>query len=322
MSRVFLGVDIGSTTSHALLVDEAGQILAFTEAGPGNHEVVGYEGLQSVLKQLVSDTLLTAGIGLEKIQAAGFGISGYDWPSERGPTIKAIQALDLECPIKLVNDTLLGLLAGTKKGWGIAILAGSGENCWGRDPDGNVGRMTGLGPGMGEYGGGSTIAAKAIQAVSADWSQRGPATSLTTVLLDATGADDINDLIEGLSLDRYQIGPELVPRIFQAAEQGDTVAQQIVLWAADNLASLVRGVINQLDFQDIEFEIVEMGGVFNAGKILTEPFHNAVLEKAPGASFLPLKVPPVVGAILLAAEKAEMDRNQLRTQLISNWEYI
>jgi N-acetylglucosamine kinase-like BadF-type ATPase len=313
--KIFLGADIGSSTSRALLVDEGGNILASSEAGPGNHEVVGYDGLHNVLHQITSEVLHSAGVSKDKIHRVGFGVSGYDWPSELTPTMNVIHTLGLSAPIELVNDTILGLIAGTAKGWGIAILAGSGENCWGIDPQGKIGRMTGQGGRMGEYGGGSTIAAKAIQAVSAEWSQRGPSTSLTQILIEETGAQDLDTLIEGLCENRYQVGSEITPRIIQTAKDGDVVAQEMIQWAAEGLASLVIGVVHQLGFQRTTFDLVEMGGVFEAGNILTDPFHAAVLEHAPGAQFVSLDVPPVVGAVLLAAEGVDIDQSRLRAQL-------
>jgi N-acetylglucosamine kinase-like BadF-type ATPase len=315
MNKIFLGIDIGSTSSHALLTDEVGHILASSEAGPGNHEVVGYDGLQTVLKQLTSDVLVSADVEKEKVYAAGFGVSGYDWASEGVPTMEAIQTLGLSAQIELVNDTLLGLIAGSEQGWGIAVVAGSGENCWGRDLQGRIGRMTGRGSLMGEFGGAYAIASKAIEVVSAEWSQRAPATFLTQVLLEVTGAQDSDDLIEGLCEERYHIGAEITPRVFQAAEDRDSIAQGIIEWAAEELASLAIGVVHQLEFQHKMFDLVEMGGVFKAGKLLTNPFHAAVLEEAPGARFVTLKVPPVIGAILLAAENTDVDQSHLRVQL-------
>ena len=90
MKKIFLGVDIGSSTSHGLLADEEGRILGFSEGGPGNHEVVGYDGLYEVLSQITNEVLQSAGVGMEEIQGSGFGVSGYDWPSERSPTLEVI----------------------------------------------------------------------------------------------------------------------------------------------------------------------------------------------------------------------------------------
>jgi N-acetylglucosamine kinase-like BadF-type ATPase len=320
MTQIFLGVDVGSTSSRAILVDGGGNILGFGEGGPGNHEVVGYAGLQRVLNVITEDALQSAGILKSDITAAGFGVSGYDWPSERSPTLESIQTLGLSVPIELVNDTLLGLLAGAEEGWGIAVVAGSGENCWGRDLQGRIGRMCGSGPFAGEYGGASTIASKVIQSIAAEWTRRGPATSLTQLFIERTGAGDIEDLLEGLTLDRYQIDAESTPLIFEAAKGGDTVALEIIHWAAEQLASLVIGVVRQLDFQDVAFDVIEMGGVFKGGSLLRDPFHQFVREFAPGVSFVPLSVPPVVGAVLLAMEETEVDRRAAREVLIAQAE--
>jgi N-acetylglucosamine kinase-like BadF-type ATPase len=320
MSKYFLGVDIGSSKSHAIIADEMGNIHGFGEGGPGNHEVVGYVGLQDTLKVVTEAALHAAGIPREHIIGAGFGVSGYDWPSERTPTMKAIQALGLSAHIALVNDTLLGLIAGAQDGWGIAVVAGSGENCWGRDSQGKIGRMTGHGSTMGEYGGASTIVEKTIHVVSEEWSQRGSPTYLTQILIEETGARDIEDLIEGLTQARYQVGAEIAPRIFRAAEEGDTVALEVALWAGEQLGSMVNGVVRQLNFQDETFDVVEMGGVFNAGKLLTNPLHASVLKLAPGARFVPLKVAPVVGATLLAMEHTEVDQRAAREALIAQTE--
>ena len=317
MMKTFLGVDIGSSKSHAIIADEYGNVLGFGEGGPGNHEVVGYAGLQHTLKVVTEKALQSSGVAREQITGGGFGVSGYDWPSERTPTMSAIQTLRLSAHLELVNDTLLGLIAGAEQGWGIAVVAGSGENCWGKDAQGRIGRMTGSGALMGEYGGASTLAAKTIHVVAAEWTQRGLATSLTQILLEETGARDIEDLIEGLVLDRYRVNAEIAPHIFRAAEEADSVALEVVRWAGEQLGSMVNGVVRQLNFQNETFDVVEMGGVFNAGKLLTDPLHATVLKVAPGARFVPLKVPPVVGAALLAMEHAEVDLRATREALIA-----
>jgi N-acetylglucosamine kinase-like BadF-type ATPase len=320
MSEYFLGVDIGSTKSQAIITDDLGKIHGFGKGGPGNHEVVGYAGFQDTLKSVTDQALHSSGITREHIIGAGFGVSGYDWPSEHTPTMAVIQTLGLSAHLELVNDTLLGLTAGAEQGWGIAVVAGSGENCWGRDAQGRIGRMTGHGSRMGEYGGASTIVEKTIQVVSKAWSQRGPPTSLTQVLLEATGVLNIDDLIEGLAQNLYQVGSDITPRVFGAAEEGDAVALEIARWAGEQLGSMVIGVARQLKFHDEVFDVVEMGGVFNAGKLLTDPFHDTVLKEAPGARFVPLKAPPVIGAALLAMEHTEVDQRSTREALLAQTE--
>jgi N-acetylglucosamine kinase-like BadF-type ATPase len=315
MTQIFMGVDIGSSTSHAILIDERGSLLGNGAAGPGNHEVVGYDGLRDTLQDVTQEVLRDAGVVKEQISGAGFGVSGYDWPSERVPTMNAVRTLELSAHLEVVNDTLLGLIAGAEEGWGIAVVAGSGENCWGRDTQGKIGRMTGNGPLMGEYGGASTLVMKAIQAVSAEWAHRGPPTALTKVFLELTGASDIADLLEGLALEHYRVDISAAPRIFHAAADGDLVAHEVIHWAGEQLGLLANGVIRQLNFQNTAFDVVEVGGLFKGGSLLTDPLHATVHELAPDARFVPLKVPPVVGAALLAMEHTDLDPRAARLAL-------
>ncbi|MCJ7824021.1 MAG: hypothetical protein MUP44_03915, partial [Anaerolineales bacterium] len=82
MTKIFLGVDIGSSHSHAILTDEYGRVLGSAVAGPGNHEIVGYDGLQDTLRNVTEKAIRNASVAKEHIVGAGFGVSGYDWPSE------------------------------------------------------------------------------------------------------------------------------------------------------------------------------------------------------------------------------------------------
>jgi hypothetical protein len=54
----------------------------------------------------------------------------------------------------------------------------------------------------------------------------------------------------------------------------------------------------------LEFEVVCIGSMFNGGALLMEPLKTGVKQVAPRAQFVRLNVPPVVGGVLLAMEKA------------------
>jgi len=50
-----------------------------------------------------------------------------------------------------------------------------------------------------EYAGGYDIVARAMQAVAFEWLKRGPATALTQVFLEHTGAAGLDDLVEAFT---------------------------------------------------------------------------------------------------------------------------
>jgi N-acetylglucosamine kinase-like BadF-type ATPase len=317
MGDYLLGVDVGGTKTHALLADGAGQVLGFGSSGPGNYEVVGWDGLRRALAGAVGGALDAAGLSRTDVAAAGFGVAGYDWPGERAPTQAAIDALGLAAPYGLVNDAVIALLAGAEAGWGVALVAGTSNNCRGRDRQGREGRVTGCGPALGEYGGGTEVVARAVQDVARAWTRRGPATALTPVLVGRAGARDAADLLEGLVLGRYHLSAADAPAVLETAAAGDPVAQEIARWAGRELASLAGGVIRQLGFETLAFDLVLAGSLYDGSPLLVEALQAGVWAVAPGARPVRLSGPPVVGGVLLAAEKAGLDRPPLRRRLLA-----
>lgn len=312
----FLGIDIGATKSHALISDETGRAIGFGEAGPGNHEVVGWDGLETVLIEITNQAIKQSGISRSDITGAGFGIAGYDWPFQRQPHLDVIATLDLGCPFEVVNDAVLGILAGTSQGWGISIISGTGENCWGVDLQRNFGHMTGNSVLMGEYGGAGSIVYRAIRDIAKEWGKRGPKTQLTQVFIERAGAASLDDLLEGIVLGRYNLHAGDAPLVFQVADSGDKVAINVIRWAASELADMVKGVIRQLQFEEKSFEIVMIGSTFKGGALLVEPMKSAILQVAPRADFIRLTAPPVIGAVLLGMEQIMTFDHDIRTLLV------
>jgi N-acetylglucosamine kinase-like BadF-type ATPase len=314
--RYFLGIDIGGTKSHALIADETGRVVGFGEAGPGNHEVVGYDGLRKTLQTITSQALQMADISKAQVSGAGFGVAGYDWPSELPPTLEAISALSLTCPIEVVNDTVIGLVAGAEEGWGVALVAGTSNNCWGWDEHHHIGRVIGGGMQFGEHAGSLELVYQAIIAIAREWTLRGPATALTPAFVEEFGARDAAHLLENIQLENYHPGPWLAPLVFEVAEAGDAVALEIIRWAGEELADLARGVIRQLKFQQRVFDVVMVGSMFNGGPLLLEPMKSGILTEAPAARFVRLTVPPVVGAALLGMQQDGLSIRRLRPRVV------
>src|SRR5205823_4136157 len=151
MTSYFLGIDIGATKTDALIADDTGRALGLVRVGPGNHQTVGYDGMASTLRDAIVQVLSMAAVPIDRIEGAGFGIAGYDWPSQRPRMLETIhQTIELNVPLAISNDAVLGLLSGTDAGWGVALVAGTSNNCRGRDRQGREGRVTGDGSQFGE----------------------------------------------------------------------------------------------------------------------------------------------------------------------------
>jgi N-acetylglucosamine kinase-like BadF-type ATPase len=317
MTNFFLGVDTGSTKSHALLTDENGRILGFGEAGPGNWEGVGWDGARHTIGHIMNQALSAAGIEPAQLTAAGFGLAGYDWPEDRRPHQELIRSLGVTAPFELVNDAFIGLLAGSSSGWGVAVAAGTSCNCYGRNAQGQIGRVTGASR-FGEYAGSGELVWRALQAVAYSWSQRGPATRLGRAFLNATGAEDVTDLLAGLVRERYHLSAESAPLVFAVAAEGDEVALDLLRWAGRELGGLAVAVVRQLDLTEETFEIVLSGSFYNGSDLIRETMAETVHASAPCARLVRLQAPPVVGGVLLAMEHVGLSTRVVRPALISH----
>ncbi len=316
MAGYYLGVDIGGTKSHALISDNKGNALGFGQFGAGNHEEVGYEGLRVTLRTVTDKALDMAGLAKDQVTAAGFGVAGYDWPSERQPTLDTIHTIGLSCPVEAVNDTIIGLLAGASQGWGVAVVAGTGTNAWGWDEQHHIGRVTGVG--YGEHGGAGNLIQRAMVAIAYEWTRRGPKTMLTPEFLRMTGASDIPSLIEGLEMGAYYLSGDYAPVVYQVASQGDPVAQSIIQWAGNELGQTAVAVIRQLGIEQCEFEVVLVGSLYEMGEMLISPMRQVINLEAPKARLVRLSAPPVVGGVLLAMQQVGIDPSPVRAALVNS----
>lgn len=305
--RYYLGADLGATKTHTLIVDESGRALGFGESGPANHETVGYEGMFQSMKSGMEQALYAARLKKEDITGAGFGVAGYDWSSEYEATASVIDRLDLQAPYKFVNDSVPGLVAGSEEGWGVVVVSGTGSNCRGWDREHKrEGRVTGHGVLMGEGAGGTELMHRCMQILGYSWTKRLPKTTLADALIAHAGAKDLEDLMRGYTTYEYHVGADAARLVFQVAAEGDEVARELVRWAGVELGEMANAVIRQLEFENLAFDVVMTGSMFESGAMLIDPMRETIQRVAPKARLVRLSVPPVIGAVMLGMEAAAL----------------
>ena len=305
--RYYLGADLGATKTHTLIANETGRAVGFGESGPANHETVGYDGMFQSMHSGLEEALRAAGLNKEDIAGAGFGVAGYDWPSEAEATARVIDQLGLRAPYTFVNDAVPGLIAGSDEGWGVVVVSGTGSNCRGWDREHKrEGRVTGHGVLMGEGAGGSELMYRCMQIVGYSWTKRLPKTALADEIIAHVGAKDLEDLMRGYTTYEYQVGAAAARIVFRVAEEGDQLARDLICWAGTELGEMANAVIRQLEFENLAFDVVMTGSMFEGGSMLIEPMRATIHKLAPGARLVRLRVPPVIGAVMLGMEAGAM----------------
>ena len=137
-----------------------------------------------------------------------------------------MEALELPAPARIVNDTLVGLLAGRRGGWGIGLAAGTHCNCRGWDRERAEGRVVGFR--MGEAAGAKALVDQAVYAVARN-THAGARRRVSPRPSSApAGARDVDDLLEGLTAGRYALTAAAALIVFAEAERGDPVARELI----------------------------------------------------------------------------------------------
>jgi hypothetical protein len=65
---------------------------------------------------------------------------------------------------------------------------------------------------------------------------------------------------------------------------------------------MVNAVIRQLEFENLYFDVVMTGSMFEGGEMLISPMRETIQKLAPNARLVRLNAPPVLGAVMLGME--------------------
>lgn len=305
--RVFLGVDGGSSKTHAALVDPTGRLLGFGSAGAANRNTVGPANSLRELAAAVHMALKAAGLGPQDVELGCFCLAGADLP-EDFPGIQAeLEALGLARHVILHNDTAAGLRSGLSRSWGVVVVCGTGFNAAGRARDGRELGLPSLGPLSGDWGGGGSLGVEMVGAVMRAWDGRGRPTLLTRLVLEKLGFPNEEQLVAALyheQIPRTRI-VKLTPLLFDAAEAGDEVSRDLVIRMGNEVGLTANVFLRRLDLAQTDAEVVLAGSVFKArGALLIDTVTQLVHAEAPEARIVRPSLEPVAGAALLALEQA------------------
>ena len=200
----------------------------------------------------------------------------------------------------VTTDAVIALSGATAGEPGIITIAGTGSIAFGRNGEGRTARVGGWGHIFGDEGSGFDIARQALRSALRMEEGWGPSTTLRDLLLSSTGAASANDMLHLFYADewpRSRVAP-LAALVDQAAREGDPVARDLLLNAAQQLALLAASVARQLWRAGEPATMAYIGGVFRSG-ILLERYRQLV-ELEEGARCGPPVYGPAAGALLEA----------------------
>ena len=305
-TQLILGVDGGGSQTRALLADMAGRVLGAGAAGASNYQAVGFAAATQALRAAIAEALRSAGLAPETpLEAACFGLAGIGRPDDRARFEDWATAERIASRCAFVSDAELVLAAGTPEGWGVALIAGTGSFCWGRNAAGHTARVGGWGFLLGDEGSGYDLATQALRLATQTADGRAQAHAILRAVLDHWELDGPSGLVPYIyspERTRAEIAGISVP-ILKLAASGDTYAAALLERAATELARMVAALIDQLDLHTPPVALA--GGLLGASESLRAAIVNQVRVPLGPLSYV---AAPPRGALILARQLVPQHR--------------
>lgn len=289
---IVVGVDTGATRTR-VGVWRDGTYLGGREASgaairPGR-------ALQASALIAATAKAALAELGLVRADRLVVGAAGAGHPTDADELRVALRGEYIAERLVVTTDVALAL-ASLPPEVSMVLLAGTGSIALGRVRDGAHLQQGGHGWQMGDEGSGYWIGREALGAVSRAADGRGPATTLTGALLQATHSTGIRDLAGWAATASPREVASLARVVVGEAEAGDPEAGAILARATEALVLLVQRLAALMGADNRRVALG--GGLLDADRRLRQAVADA-LSRA-GFEVETAPVEPLRGALALA----------------------
>jgi N-acetylglucosamine kinase-like BadF-type ATPase len=274
---------------------------------------LGEQQAREALRTAIRQVCATAKISPDQIRAICIGAAGAARP-EIEAKIRSIFAEiisetvsgNAQPKIEVVGDAVIALEAAFGAGPGVIAIAGTGSIVYGRDAAGHIARAGGWGFAVSDEGSGHWIGRRAISAILNAHDQ-GLETALTAMVLQTskltsmkiTTLDELVQLANSTPPPNF---PRLFPIVLRAADEGDSIARELLTEAGTKLATLAAIVIRRLapDVPEVTLPVAMTGSVFRQSPVVRQIFYNTLQKSFPSIDVHQKLIDPVEGALARA----------------------
>ena len=306
-----IGIDGGGTKTLGVLASPNGTVLSHHTVGATNPNDVTLPVAAERLGSLCRSLLLAAGLPETTLRDTSlfFGIAGG---INYGPALEeALRESFPEARALAVRSDIHILLAGEiPEGDGACIICGTGSACFLRR-NSDIIRIGGWGYLLDSGGSGYDIGRDALEAALRHFDGRGEPTLLSSLLAERLGG-----AVQTRITDVYREGKPYIaacaPLVFEAARQGDRVAEAILDRNARKLAEYAecawRWLGEGANPLPCTLTVVMGGGISSNEAPDWQARVRRLTDPAGPAVFTVAAMPPVFGAILEAKRLTESVR--------------
>ena len=307
-----LAVDGGGVKTDLALLDGSGRLLSFVRGGGSQPHYLGVEGCVEVIEGLLARAFADAGLGsLERpfASTAQLLLAGADLPEELDALRVGFERLAWSDRLVVGNDTEALLRAGTDRGWGVAVVCGTGINCVGLAPGGRETRFLSFGPVSGDWGGGADVGMAALAAAVRGADGRGPHTALESAVPAQFGKSEPFEVAQAFHLGRLAVARlgELAPVVLGLCGE-DPIAAGIINRLGGEVVAFARAALRRTELSGTDPDVVLGGRLLRSLPAdVIEEIARQIHEVAPRARVVVSPSEPIVGAALLGLDALGAD---------------
>ena len=299
-----MGVDGGGTSTRVVIAALDGTVLGTGEGGSGNLHDVGERILQENIELAWRLAWRDANRIPRPAVAAVLAMASVGTGGNRETVRRIAEEIGLAAvdSIRVDIDLVAALAGGLGGEPGIALIAGTGSSCYGRDAFGTTVQVGGWGSLLDDVGGATWVGTQAMVAAIRAFDGRGQATILEERVMERFGLGNMRELLPKVDAEANvrAARAQLSRLVTVAAAEGDEVAIKILRVGADALAECVATAHRQLRFDGEGVPVVVTGGLAENVPEYRMMIHGAVSGVLPQAQCIPPVTSNASGAVLEA----------------------
>lgn len=305
-----IGLDGGGTKTSAELCTPDGKVLATSQGGPSNFQVIGVEQAARTILDLVETCCHSIGCTTSQIGCVVAGLTGA---GRAGDQARMCDELKREADRRgagighfvVESDARIALEGALGGAPGIIVIAGTGSIVFGKDRSGTVHRAGGWGRMIGDEGSGYALGRELFRAVAAAWDGRAPKTRMSGLLERKAGLSTQEAIISALYKEGFDIA-SVAPLVVDAAQAGDKAARRIVSEAAEELIDVISAVARKMKGRSrirMKIPVVFIGSVMSSNNVFSKTVTAMLRKREPSLALQHAVAPPVHGASIMAGAR-------------------
>lgn len=300
--KYIIGIDGGGTKTLGYISNLEGKILSKALGGPSNYHSVGLERTKQSILKVIKKLLSFVNATFDDLELLVLGLAGIDRDEDKKNILNMLINMGFKNEIILKNDAVTALVGANGKQCGVITISGTGSISFGMNTKGKMIRCGGWGHIIDDEGSGYDIGRRALSEVFKSHDGRIQKTILCEKILNYLNLktiDQIIDYVYNREVTKDKIA-QLAPIVFEAANENDVIALNILNQSIDSLVEITETVIKNLDFDEEVINLTLDGGILRKVKYIQDNFKKKINQKFDNINVSTPLFDGGIGALLIA----------------------